>query len=418
MNPIRDEERPHDLEQEGDLQRPHTNRPERHVIDRTHRGGQASSIFVTILGRRYGTLTGMSDSALRRLAWVIFTVNTVVLAVGLVLEWFARSLNASNSFGQSGVNFLFTILFSLLFWMFPVAGMAIAARVPRNPIGWLLLAIGMGWGTLLTSAAYGDYGLKLHPGSLPAAEIVASLGLWIWAPPVAITGVFLLLVYPDGHLPSPRWRWVAYLCGAAVVICVLTSVLMPGPMDDAGFSNHQNPFGVTALEPVLSALQLTVLLIPVCMVAAVISLVRRFRRSGAVERLQIKWLAAAGGISGALYAVSLVLGALLAPSDEPDPGWLTAISDVWIVTVALIPLSIVVAILRYRLFEIERDHPPHPDLCGARGRAGRDLSRWGRADRLAAARAGRVVGDACGDDHNAGGGARVSAAAQSHPAQR
>ena len=295
----------------------------------------------------------MSDTSLRRLAWVIFAVNTALLGVGLVLEWFTRSLEASNSFGQSGVNFLATILITALFWTFPVAGVAIAVRVPRNPIGWLLLAIGIGWSSLLASASYGDYGLKLHPGSLPAADVVASIGGWVWAPPVAITGVFLLLVYPDGHLPSPRWRWVAYVCGAAVAVCVVVDVLLPGPMNDAGFSGYDNPFGVSALKPVLSALELAVLLIPACMVAAVISLIRRFRRAGAVERLQIKWLAAAGGLSGALYAASLVLSALLVPSGDPDPEWLTALSDVWILTVGFIPLSIGVAILRYRLFEID-----------------------------------------------------------------
>ena len=294
----------------------------------------------------------MSDASLRRLAWAIFAVNSALLAAGLVLEWATRNLESSNSFGQSGVNFVATVLISVLFWTFPLAGAAIATRAPRNPIGWLLLAIGLGWATLLGSAAYGDYGLKLHPGSLPAADIVASLGLWVWAPPVAITGVFLLLVYPDGHLLSPRWRWVAYVCSAAVVLCVVVDVLMPGPMDDAGFP-QQNPLGVHALKPVLTALELVVLLIPACMVAAVVSLVRRFRHAGPVERLQIKWLAAAGALSGGLYAANLVLSALLVPSGEPDPRWLTVLSDVWILTVGLIPVAIGVAILRYRLFEID-----------------------------------------------------------------
>ena len=89
-----------------------------------------------------GDSPGMSELAARRVAFTMFAVTTALLLTALVLEWLTRGVAGSNSFGQSGVNFLFTILFSLLFWMFPVAGMAIARAVPRNPIGWLLLAIG------------------------------------------------------------------------------------------------------------------------------------------------------------------------------------------------------------------------------------------------------------------------------------
>ena len=160
----------------------------------------------------------MSDSSLRRLAWAVFAVTTALLLAALVLEWLIRDLASASSFGASGAGFLFTIMISLIFWMFPVASVVIATRRPRNPIGWLLLAAGVGWALLSFATAYGDYALKLHPDSLPAAEMVASLGQWVWAPPIAITGVFLLLVYPDGHLPEPalalgRLRLRVFRCG-------------------------------------------------------------------------------------------------------------------------------------------------------------------------------------------------------------
>ncbi len=295
----------------------------------------------------------MSDSSLRRLAWFVFAVTTALLVAALVLEWLIRDLADASSFGTSGAGFLFTIMISLIFWMFPVSSVVIATRRPRNPIGWLLLAAGLGWALLSFATATGTTRSSCIPDSLPAAEAVASLGQWVWAPPIAITGVFLLLVYPDGHLPSPRWRWVAYVCGFSVVACVVIGVLNPGPMKDAGFPGHDNPFGVQALEPIFNALTLVVLLIPLSMVAAVASLVIRFRRGDAVERLQIKWLAAAGGLSGMLYAAALVLSALLGPGGGPDPAWLSALMDVWFVSLALIPVSIGVAILRYKLFEID-----------------------------------------------------------------
>jgi hypothetical protein len=92
---------------------------------------------------------------------------------------------------------------------------------------------------------------------------------------VALTGVFLLLVYPDGRLPGSRWRPVVWICGAAVVIGIAVDLLMPGPMTDLGFLHHQNPFGVQALRPILRVLEASVLAIPLGTAAAVASLVVR-----------------------------------------------------------------------------------------------------------------------------------------------
>ncbi len=295
----------------------------------------------------------MSDRALRRIAWVAFAVTTALLLGGVVLQWLTRNDSSASTFGESGAGFAATVLFSLLFWLFPVASIVITTRRPRNPIGWLLLTTGLCWSLLLASGAYGDYGLRIHPGSLPAAAAVASLGQWTWAPPVAITGVFLLLVYPDGHLLSRRWRWVVYACAAAVVVSIVIDILAPGGLDDSGFPHTQNPFGVEALKPVVDTLQFVVLVIPLSIIASVVSLILRFRRAGPVERLQIKWLAAAGGLSGILYSVALITSAIFVPSGDPDPAWLSAIMDVWFLSLALIPVSIGIAVLRYKLFEID-----------------------------------------------------------------
>jgi hypothetical protein len=295
----------------------------------------------------------VGEIAARRLAWSTFALSSALLLAGLVLEWFTRDVSGSNGFGESGLEFIFTILFALVFWTFPVASFVIATRRPENPIGWLLLAVGLGWSLLSFSAAYGDYTLKLHPGALPAGEAVGWIGEWAWAPPVAITGVFLLLLYPRGHLLGPRWRWVAYLCGVAVAACVLVGAFKPGPMRDAGFPHHRNPFGVQPLEPLFNVLQYAVLVIPLATIAAVLSLVIRFRRADPVERLQIKWLAAAAGLSGLLYAVVLLLAAVLVPRGHPEPGWLTNLQGFWFASLALIPVSVAVAVMRYRLFEID-----------------------------------------------------------------
>ncbi|HEY3764528.1 MAG TPA: hypothetical protein VGL44_05180, partial [Gaiellales bacterium] len=122
---------------------------------------------------------------------------------------------------------------------------------------------------------------------------------------------------------------------------------------EIGFPHHQNPFGIAALKPVLDPLRIAVVLIPLSTIAAIASLVVRFRRGGPVERLQIKWLALTGGFSGVLYAVALVSSALFVPSGDTDPTWNLAIQDAWFLSLSLLPVSIGVAVLRYRLFEID-----------------------------------------------------------------
>ena len=89
-----------------------------------------------------GDCQGMSEIAARRVAFTTFAVTTALLLTALVLEWLTRGVAGSNGFGESGAGFIFTVVFALLFWTFPVASTVIATRRPRNPIGWLLLAIG------------------------------------------------------------------------------------------------------------------------------------------------------------------------------------------------------------------------------------------------------------------------------------
>jgi hypothetical protein len=295
----------------------------------------------------------MSDRRLRQLAWLALGLVAVLLACGLVLMWATRDVAHSEGFGGDGAAGVAggTVVL-LIFLAYPIVGVAIVRSVPRNPIGWLLIATGLSWSLVVDAIGYGDWAFKVHPGQIPGGSVAASFSLWAWAPAVAITGVFLLLLYPDGRLPGPRWRWVMYVCALAVVVSV-ADVLVPGPMTVTGFPDHDNPFGVEALGPVLRPLEPIVLLIPLCSIAAVASLVVRFRRGDRIERLQIKWLAAAGGLCGGLYFVSLLAAAVLADEHGTSPGWVVVVQDVWFVSLGLIPVAIGIAVLRYRLYEID-----------------------------------------------------------------
>ena len=262
-----------------------------------------------------------------------------------------RDLKNPESLGSGSADLLLAIGVAVVLLAFPVAGIVIATRQPANLIGWILLAIGAGWALLAGATGYADYGIRLHPGSLPGADIAAALTLTVWAPPVGLTGTFLLLLFPDGHLPGPRWRWVAYVGAASTVTCAITALLDPGLLDGSVYQNTQNPMGVEGLSGVVAVLDYAVVVLAATMVASAASLVVRFRRAGQVEREQVKWLAAAAGVSAVIYFVDLCLGVIAGPG--PEPAWRLMIDNVFVLSLGLIPAAIGIAVLRYRLYEID-----------------------------------------------------------------
>jgi hypothetical protein len=284
-------------------------------------------------------------------AWALFAVIFALWAVAILTAWATRDLKNPESLGSGSADLLLAIGVAVVLLAFPVAGIVIATRQPANLIGWILLAIGAGWALLAGATGYADYGIRLHPGSLPGADIAAALTLTVWAPPVGLTGTFLLLLFPDGHLPGPRWRWVAYVGAASTATCAITALLDPGLLDGSVYQNTQNPMGVESLSGVVAVLDYAVVVLAATMVASAASLVVRFRRAGQVEREQVKWLAAAAGVSAVIYFVDLCLGVIAGPG--PEPAWRLMIDNLFVLSLGLIPAAIGIAVLRYRLYEID-----------------------------------------------------------------
>jgi signal transduction histidine kinase len=284
----------------------------------------------------------------RSLAWTVFIVDLVSLVVAGWLAWLTRDVTSSSGWGGNG--FVSGLLFALALLPFPVIGLLIALRQPENAIGWLLLAIGFSWyfGEVLTG--YGVYGLTVS--HLPAADWVLSFTEWLWIPPIGLMGTFALLLFPDGHLPSPRWRWFAWLSATVLVLSSLAILLGQGGLADAGFPNVQNRFGV----PSVSFLFVALLLFPFCIVGSAASLVVRFRRSRGLERQQLKLLAIGAAAVAVAYLIIMLLSIVPAFSgtgSNETPGWLGVAQTLVVFSFALIPLAIGVAILRHGLYEID-----------------------------------------------------------------
>jgi hypothetical protein len=122
----------------------------------------------------------------RRAAWAVFVTTCAIWAAALLLDWMTRGVSSHDELGPYDIVGLVVVT---LLVAFPATGLVIALRRPATPIGWLLLTIGAGWGLLLVTSGYADYGLLTHPGSLPAADVVAAVGGAVWAVPVGRTRI-------------------------------------------------------------------------------------------------------------------------------------------------------------------------------------------------------------------------------------
>ncbi|HEX7148730.1 MAG TPA: hypothetical protein VF512_14575, partial [Actinomycetota bacterium] len=221
-------------------------------------------------------------------------------------------------------------------------GALVASRRPAHPVGWLLLGVALSVSFNVLVEPYVKYGLVVRPGSLPGAYYLVPFLYWSFLVGLACAG-FVLLLTPTGSLPSPRWRWWARVAAAAPVVTVLGFALQPDPLapDYLG-----NPLGVPALAPALLVAALAGMAVTAAsLLAGAGSLVVRFRRARGIERLQLRWLALAGACASALLPVALVAGALAL-----DPVVLGSLA----LCLALLPLAAGAAILRYRLYDLDR----------------------------------------------------------------
>ena len=286
------------------------------------------------------------------LAWSLATLSLIscVATIGLYIATLPAQL--PSAWVTGGVVSII-LVFLLPFLAFPSVGALIASRHPKNPIGWICLAAGIIWMLSNLTIGYGTYGLlAARLGSVPFPAAIGSLGVWTWAPTLGLLGIYLILLFPDGRLPSRRWRPLAWLSGAVIILVSLGTALTPGRLPDLG--GVRNPFGLEEYPWVADAAQGVTLLLPLCMLASALSLVLRFVRSGGEEREQIKWLAFAALILG-LGSPSFVIPTIILSNNTGggDPLWQNLLEDAVLLSVAGIPVAIGFAVLKYRLYDID-----------------------------------------------------------------
>jgi hypothetical protein len=225
-------------------------------------------------------------------------------------------------------------------------GALVASRRPKHPVGWLLLALGLLVSLWGIAGGYVLYGVVARPGSLPGASYLAGISNGGFDGLLLVCTGFILLLTPTGSLPSPRWRWWARVVVAATLTGIVTLMVDPEPL----FPEHPEVGSPLAAPPALVGPVRAVgavcgIIAVVALVVAAWSLVLRFRRARGVERQQLRWLAVGAALAAVALLVVVVGGVM-----GRDAVVLAALGT----CVAVLPLVTGAAILRYRLYDLDR----------------------------------------------------------------
>jgi signal transduction histidine kinase len=236
--------------------------------------------------------------------------------------------------------------------IFAALGPLVLAKHPSHPIGWIMTALGVFSGAVVLIVGFRAYGEQvLGPEHASWLAVVRWVDMWVWIPTNALPLTLLILLFPDGHLPSRRWRLVAWTTVVAMVGLTLGSALNPlRRMDSAGNVLEPNPFGIPGSGVAMDALlNVAGVLLVMAMLASIVSLVVRFQRSSGVERQQMKWLAYATVFLVVTTLLSYLLYAVL--GEESLATQIGAVATSF--GLLGIALAATAAILRYRLYDID-----------------------------------------------------------------
>src|SRR5215204_2402055 len=282
---------------------------------------------------------GMSLRTATRLAWGACVLSLTLTTLGLLLLILNLPYPKTHLYEPWLDNTLTAISYA------PV-GALIASRHPENLVGWLLCLYGLVISISHFGAQYATYALLAQPDSLPAGEAMAWIVSWVLPITLGLT-VFYILLFPTGRLPSTQWRWLGWLTVVFVVVGVIVAASSSGALLGI-LGPIQNPLGIEGFS---SAYYKAILYImaPLLTLAAALAVYIRLRRAIGVERQQIKWFAYA-----AVVTVSCTILAYIIPRVIDTPLWFERVGFALnIAFIPAVPISIGIAILRYRLYDID-----------------------------------------------------------------
>ncbi len=288
-------------------------------------------------------------------AWIVWALAGISVAMfvwGAALFVLVRVAESPGD--RIAIDYVSKLFVYIPFLAFPIVGALIALKRPGNAIGWICLVSGLFWMNFALGDATNAYE-RATTGAVTSSVKLDALTQGLWVPPVGLLGVYMILLFPDGRLPSRRWRPFAWFSAAVMVLIPIVFIFVPGSLE-----NHpgvRNPFGLEQYPWVGIVAVFVVLLLPTCILVSAASLVMRYRRSGGEVREQIKWLAFAASFVGVAYFGILITQLLFAPdylaSNDTPPLWVSLLNNILFLSYTGIPIAIGFAILKYRLYDID-----------------------------------------------------------------
>jgi hypothetical protein len=279
----------------------------------------------------------MSHRTAVLLAWSLWTLSMALTALSLLLLVLNSSHPEVPVYTFWAENVLFAVGYSTV-------GAVIVPRMSsENPIGWLFCAIGFLWAVIHFIGEYAIYTLLAAPGSLPAGELASWIYSWLWVPSLGLL-VFLSLLFPNGRLPSARWRWFARLSALLTLVGMVLAAFSPGQII-LGLPAIRNPLGIEDLPNAYKPVQALMLIL---IGVSVVSLLMRRLYARGVERQQTKWFT----YTSAVAASGAILQYII--SEPLDLIWLGWVGHALVlIGLAGMPISMGIAITRYRLYDID-----------------------------------------------------------------
>ena len=275
----------------------------------------------------------MSNRTASWLAWSLWAISITLATAAAVL-----------GLSETAADLVMVLSVAVLGLVFGATGVLVASRLPRNPIGWIFCVLALLFELSVCSDAYVAYGSQAG-GFLPGRAWVGWTSQWSTNALTPALIILCFLLFPTGSLPSARWRALVWVVVGVAAVHAVSVALAPGTLVDFPI---ENPIGIEAAGGLraLADLSILVLVIPL-MLLSVVSLFVRLRHSSGAERQQLKWFAYAAALLVSGLVVSSVLAAIEAEVSE------LVFFVIFIAPLLGIPVAMGVAILKYRLYDID-----------------------------------------------------------------
>jgi hypothetical protein len=288
----------------------------------------------------------LSSRAASQIAWTLWGLALALAAVGLLFGILAFSAPLPEGRGPFLVSI---VILDTLVVLYGVLGALIASRHGRNVIGWIFCFVAVSLAILSSASGYADYALYARNDTLPGAVLAAWVVSWLFIPAVYVSMCYLFFLFPDGRPASPRWRPVIWAATTVAAVAILSSAFEPGRL--FAFPTVENPFGLA--EPfgriAIVANDITDLAAMPVFLVSLASMVARLRGARGRERLQLKWITYAATLTATSFAAAFAADLLTDLRSASDALFLLGV-----VGFASIPVAGGVAILRHKLYDIDR----------------------------------------------------------------